>query len=55
VANTSVNAIAAKPYPTYDYAGVTREFGNRFQPQGMEVLSTPLPSGLLGSVKIEAK
>jgi hypothetical protein len=55
VANTSVNAIAAKPYPTYDYAGVTREFGNRFQPQGMEVLSTPLPSGLLGPVKIEAK
>jgi hypothetical protein len=55
VANTSVNAIAAKPYPTYDYAGVTKEFGNRFQPQGMEVLSTPLPSGLLGEVRIESK
>jgi hypothetical protein len=55
VANTSVNAISAKTYPTYDYKAVTEKYGNRFQPQGMPLLSQPLPSGILGSVTIESK
>jgi hypothetical protein len=51
VANLAVNYMASIKLPNYDYAGVTREFGNRFQPQNLNLIQ-PLPSGLLGSVRL---
>jgi hypothetical protein len=53
VGNTAVNALAATGFPNYDYKGVTEKYGNRFQPQGVQLLSVPLPSGLLGPVVLE--
>ena len=53
VANLAVNYMAGIPLPNYDYAGVTREFGNRFQPQNLNAIQ-PLPSGLLGGVSLVA-
>ena len=53
VANLAVNYMAGIPLPNYDYAGVTRQFGNRFQPQSLNLIQ-PQPSGLLGSVRLVA-
>jgi hypothetical protein len=53
VANLAVNYMASIPLPNYDYAGVTREFGNRFSPQNLNLIQ-PLPSGLLGPVRLVA-
>jgi hypothetical protein len=39
--------------PNYNYEGVTRQFGNRFQPQNLNLIQ-PLPSGLLGPVRLVA-
>jgi len=49
VANLAVNYMASIKLPNYDYEGVTRQFGNRFQPQNLNMIQ-PLPSGLLGPV-----
>jgi len=51
VANLAVNYMASITLPNYDYAGVTRQYGNRFQPQGLNLIQ-PLPSGLLGPVRL---
>jgi hypothetical protein len=51
VANLAVNYMASIKLPNYDYEGVTREFGNRFQPQNLNMIE-PLPSGLLGPVRL---
>jgi hypothetical protein len=51
VANLAVNYMAGIKLPNYDYEGVTREFGNRFQPQNLNLIR-PLPSGLLGPVRL---
>jgi hypothetical protein len=51
VANLAVNYMASIKLPNYDYDGVTRQFGNRFQPQNLNLVQ-PLPSGLLGPVKL---
>jgi hypothetical protein len=53
VANLAINYMASIPLPNYDYAGVTRQFGNRFQPQDLNRIQ-PLPSGLLGHVQLVA-
>ena len=53
VANLAVNYMASIKLPNYNYAGVTREFGNRFQPQNMNLIQ-PLPSGLMGPVRLVA-
>ena len=53
VANLALNYMAGIQFPNYDYAGVTRQYGNRFQPQGMNLIQ-PMPSGLLGPVRLVA-
>ncbi len=51
VANLAVNYMAGIKLPNYDYEGVTRQFGNRFQPQNLNLIR-PLPSGLFGPVRL---
>ncbi len=53
VANLAVNYLASIPLPNYNYAGVTQQFGNRFQPQNLDQIA-PLPAGLLGPVRLIA-
>ncbi len=53
VANLAVNYMAGIKLPNYNYEGVTRQFGNRFQPQNLSLIQ-PLPSGLLGPVRLVA-
>jgi hypothetical protein len=53
VANLALNYMAGIKLPNYDYAGVTKQFGNRFQPQNLNLIK-PLPSGLLGPVRLVA-
>ena len=53
VANLAVNYMAGIKLPNYNYDGVTRQFGNRFQPQNLNLIQ-PLPSGLLGPVRLVA-
>jgi hypothetical protein len=53
VGNLAINYMAAHGYPNYNMAGVRQKFGNRFDPQGLNNLQ-PLPSGLLGPIKLEA-
>ena len=53
VGNLAINYMAGIKFPNYDYAGVTRQFGNRFLPQNL-VLIQPLPSGLLGPLRLVA-
>ena len=54
VANLAINYMTGIKLPNYDYAGVTRQFGNRFTPQNMGLIQS-LPSGLLGPVRLVAK
>jgi hypothetical protein len=49
VGNTALNHMAGRPLP--DYRLLTLRYGERFQPQGMELIR-PLPSGLLGPVSL---
>ena len=53
VANLAINYMTSIKLPNYDYAGVTRQFGNRFTPQNMSLIQ-PLPSGLLGPIRLVA-
>jgi len=50
VGNTALNHMAGRPLP--DYRLLNLRYGERFQPQGMELIR-PLPSGLLGPVTLE--
>ncbi len=50
VGNTAMNHMAGQPLP--DYRLLNLRYGERFQPQGMELIR-PLPSGLLGPVALE--
>ncbi len=52
VGNTAINYMAGHKQP--DYKDVHQRYGERFQPQDMENL-LPLPSGLLGPVRLVAK
>ena len=52
VYNLAVNELAKVPLP--DYAALTAKFGERFQAQDMNLLR-PLPSGLLGPVRLVAR
>jgi hypothetical protein len=53
VANLAVNYMAGIKFPNYNYEGLTQKFGNRFQPQGLDLIQ-PLPSGLLGQLQLVA-
>ena len=53
VGNLALNYMAGIKLPNYDYKGVTRQFGNRFQPQNLNLIQ-PMPSGLLGPVRLVA-
>jgi hypothetical protein len=52
VANLAINALAAQPPP--DYRALIAKYGDRFQDQDMNNIQ-PLPSGILGPVRIVAK
>jgi hypothetical protein len=49
VGNTPLNHMAGRPLP--DYRLLVLRYGDRFQPQGMELIR-PLPSGLVGPVRL---
>ncbi len=51
VANLAVNYMAGIKLPNYDYEGLVRKYGNRFQPQDLDQIR-PLPSGLLGPITL---
>ncbi len=51
VANLAVNYMSGIKLPNYDYEGLVRKYGNRFQPQNLDEIE-PLPSGLLGPVRL---
>ncbi len=53
VANLAVNYMAGIKLPNYDYEGLVQKYGNRFQPQNLDLIE-PLPSGLLGPVRLVA-
>ena len=50
VGNTALNAMAGRPLP--DYRLLNLRYGERFQAQTMDQVK-PLPSGLLGPVRVE--
>jgi hypothetical protein len=50
VGNTALNHMAGRPLP--DYRLLTLRYGERFQAQGMELV-TPLPSGLVGPIRLQ--
>ncbi len=54
VGNLALNYMAAKGYPNYNLQGVRQQYGNRFDPQGLNLVQ-PTPSGLLGPVRIVAQ
>lgn len=47
--NSALNVMAGKPLP--DYKALNAKYGERFQPQEMNLV-TPQPSGLLGQVRL---
>jgi hypothetical protein len=49
VGNTAMNHMAGRALP--DYRLLNLRYGERFQPQGMDLIR-PLPSGLLGPVSL---
>jgi hypothetical protein len=51
VANLALNALAGGPLP--DHAALKARFGDRFQPQDMDLVQ-PVPSGLLGPIQLIA-
>ncbi|MGD1086135.1 MAG: glycosyl hydrolase [Verrucomicrobiota bacterium] len=53
VANLAINYMASIKLPNYNYTGVTNTYGNRFQPQNLDLVR-PLPSGLLGPLRLMA-
>ena len=52
VANLAINEMAKGPLP--DFKGLIAKYGDRFQDQDMRNVE-PLPSGLLGPVRLMAK
>jgi hypothetical protein len=53
VGNTAVNYLAKAGFPNYNLAALRQVYGNRFDPQNTNLVSQPLPSGLLGPIKLE--
>ena len=51
VANLAMNYMAGIKLPNYNYDGVAKQFGNRFQPQNLDLVQV-LPAGLLGPIKL---
>lgn len=54
VGNTPINHIAGAGFPNYNIQAIRAQFGNRFDPQGTEQYAQPLPSGLLGTIRLES-
>jgi hypothetical protein len=56
VGNTAVNYLAKAGFPNYNQRAVDAAFppGNRFSPQGTQLYAQPLPSGLIGPIKLES-
>jgi hypothetical protein len=54
VANLAMNYMAGIKLPNYNSERLTRYFGNRFQPQNLDLVKV-LPSGLLGPVRLVAR
>jgi len=54
VANLEINSLAGSKLPNYNYAGVTQRYGNRFQPQDLDLIQV-LPAGLLGPIRLIAQ
>ena len=52
-ANLAVNYMAGIKLPNYNYEGLTQQFGNRFQPQNLNLIR-PQSSGLLGPIRLIA-
>lgn len=52
VGNLALNHMAANGYPNYNLEGVRRVYGNRFDPQGMNLI-VPTPSGLVGPITLK--
>jgi hypothetical protein len=52
VANTAINYMAGHALP--DYRLLNLRYGERFQPQDMDQVQ-PLPSGLLGKIRLTAR
>jgi hypothetical protein len=52
VANTAINYMAQNPYPNYNLAGIRQVYGNRFDPQGLNLVEF-LPSGLTGPITLK--
>jgi hypothetical protein len=57
VGNTAVNYLSKAGFPNYNQRAVDAEFppGNRFSPQGTQMYAQPLPSGLIGTVKLQGR
>jgi hypothetical protein len=53
VANTAVNHIAGRGFPNYNLQAIRAQYGNRFDPQGVDQYAQPLPSGIIGAVRLE--
>jgi len=54
VGNTCVNYLAKAGFPNYDLSALRQTYGNRFDPQNVNLVSQPLPSGLMGPVTLTA-
>ncbi len=52
VGNTSVNYLSKAGFPNYDLAAIRAVYKNRFDPQGMQIYAQPLPSGLVGPIRL---
>ena len=55
VGNTAVNYLAKAGFPNYNLAGLRQTYGNRFDPQNLNQLAQPLPSGLIGPITLEPR
>jgi hypothetical protein len=53
VGNLAMNHMAGIKLPNYNYDGVAKHFGSRFQPQNLDLVEV-LPSGLLGPIRLVA-
>ena len=52
VANLALNAMAGQPLP--DYSALKARYGDRFQPQDMNLVE-PITAGLIGPIRLVAK
>jgi hypothetical protein len=51
--NLALNYMADPQHPLPDYTALNQVYGNRFQPQGMNLIQVT-PSGLMGPIQLTA-